>query len=76
MTLPSERTRAIIQTQKFLAQLSNPKVIPSVPKTVRETAKALLRHYPERHDLETLVSGWGDAFIAFAVECPIKLEDK
>lgn len=52
MTLPAERTRAIIYTKLFLERLLVPRLTPDVPETVRETARALLRHYPGTGDLE------------------------
>lgn len=47
MTVPAERTRALVYAHVFLKDLLNPGVTPGVPKDVRETAKWLLRHYPE-----------------------------
>jgi hypothetical protein len=46
MTIPSERTRAIIQTKGFLEELINPRLTPDVPDAIRNHARALLRHYP------------------------------
>lgn len=46
MTIPSERTRAVVYTQKFLQDLLDPKKTPRVPKKVREQAYRCLRHYP------------------------------
>lgn len=60
MTLPYERTRAVLQTQDFLIRLAS---LPSaggvkgVPKDVRFEARRLLRHYPLWFDL-----GRSDAF--------------
>ena len=51
MTIPSERTRAIIATKDFLLMLLDPKVTPKVPKAVRDWALGLLRHYPGTYDL-------------------------
>jgi len=48
MTTPSERTRAIIQTHKFLAELSQSR---HLPKGVRVEAKRLLRHYPSEREI-------------------------
>jgi len=47
MTVPAQRTFAIVQAHAFLQDLLNPKVTPRVPKAVREHAKWLLRHFPE-----------------------------
>lgn len=46
MTLPDERTRAVIYTRKFLRDLLQPKITPRVPREVRDRAANLLRHYP------------------------------
>ncbi len=48
MTTPSERTRAIIQTHKFLAELSQSR---HLPEGVRVEAKRLLRHYPSKREM-------------------------
>jgi hypothetical protein len=44
MTLPSERTQSVIQTEAFLRELSRS---PLIPEEYRNEAKRLLRHYPE-----------------------------
>jgi hypothetical protein len=46
MTLPDERTRAIVNARNFLYDLIDPKKTPRVPKTVRERARRILKHYP------------------------------
>lgn len=49
MTLPEERTRAVIWTREFLAQLMLPPSaggIAGVRREIREHARRLLRHYP------------------------------
>lgn len=46
MTLPDERYRAVVQTRRFLYDLTNPEHTPRVPKIIREHARAMLRHYP------------------------------
>jgi len=43
LTLPYERTRAIVETEKFLKELSRDS---GLPQELRTHAKALLRHYP------------------------------
>lgn len=45
---PSEHTRAIIQTHKFLAELSQSR---HLPEGVRVEAKRLLRHYPSEREI-------------------------
>ena len=52
MTLPAERTRAIIHTKQFLEQLLVHRLTPDVPDSVRTTAQGLLRHYPGIAELE------------------------
>jgi len=44
MTMPSERTRSLVQTGEFLRELSSDQTL---PESVRQQAKCLLRHYPE-----------------------------
>lgn len=51
MTLPDERTRAVLQVERFLMDLRNPKKYPRVPRAVREEAHRLLRHYPSQYDM-------------------------
>ncbi|QIB49589.1 BPSL0761 family protein [Pseudomonas sp. OIL-1] len=48
MTLPYERTRAVLQTREFLRSLVQN---PALPHDIRDNAKSLLRHYPESHHL-------------------------
>ena len=52
MTLPYERTRAIIETRSFLEQLTNPRLTQEVPEPVRQQALALLRHYPFETEID------------------------
>jgi hypothetical protein len=46
MTLPDERTRAIVNARNFLYDLTDPKKTPRVPKSVRQQAWRILKHYP------------------------------
>lgn len=48
MTLPNERTRAIIQAETFLIELSKDK---SICDEKRQEARRLLRHYPSRKEI-------------------------
>ena len=50
MTMPQERSRAIVQTQEFLEQLSRDA---SQIEEVRRSAKHLLRHYPSKSEVLT-----------------------
>ena len=52
MTLPIERTNAVLRTEKFLMDLRDPKKYPRVPKAVREEAQRLLRHYPSKYNMK------------------------
>jgi hypothetical protein len=52
MTVPDERSRALVYTRAFLKDLRDPRVTPRVPKNVRDTASWLLRHYPEPYVIE------------------------
>lgn len=60
MTLPYERTRAVINTHDFLVRLLSPyneNGIKRIPKAVREEALWLLRHYPRPYDLHAAAKG-------------------
>ncbi len=46
MTIPYERTRAVIETYDLLKRLQDPRATPRVPRWLREEARKLLRHYP------------------------------
>jgi len=48
MTMPSERTRAVIHAREFLQELSQDV---SLPEPIRWQAKQLLRHYPSRQEM-------------------------
>ena len=62
MTLPDERYRAVVQTRRFLFDLCNPQHTPRVPKLVRETARAMLRHYPSEYEMRQAAEGAPDVF--------------
>jgi hypothetical protein len=56
MTMPNERTRAVLRTREFLQRLASPYVeggIKKVPAEVRKEALRLLKHYPFPYDLRT-----------------------
>jgi hypothetical protein len=50
MTMPHERSRAVIQTEDFLHELMRDA---SLPQRIRKDAKFLLRHFPSRSDIFT-----------------------
>lgn len=53
MTMPDERTRAVVRALEFLRKLSSPYDggIKGVPKAVREEARRVLRHFPHPSEL-------------------------
>ena len=63
MTLPCERFNSIVNTEQFLLDLCDPKKTPRVSREVRNRARACLRHYPRRFDLDLI-----------ATKCPEILE--
>ena len=58
MTLPIERTNAVLNTEKFLIDLRDPKKYPRVPKAVRQEASRLLRHYPSKYNMEHIADSF------------------
>lgn len=55
MTLPFERTNAVLNTRRFLVSLLDRKKTPRVPREIRKQAYYLLKHFPNEHDLYQLV---------------------
>jgi hypothetical protein len=51
MTVPAERTRAVILARDFLVALACPSGIKRIPTAVRQQARSLLKHYPIWADL-------------------------
>ena len=51
MTLPDERYRALVITEKFLRELLT---TPRLPKGVKDNARWCLRHYPSTYDVDQL----------------------
>ena len=51
MTLPIERTNAVLNVERFLMDLRDPKKYPRVPRGVRQEAGSLLKHYPRKFDM-------------------------
>jgi hypothetical protein len=62
MTLPDERYRAVVQTRRFLFDICNPEHTPRVPKLIRDTARSLLRHYPNEYDMSKTAQTSPDIF--------------
>ncbi|SED62498.1 hypothetical protein SAMN05216205_5747 [Pseudomonas mohnii] len=48
MTMPSERTRALIQTRDLLVELAQD---PGLSESIRRQARQLLRHYPHANEI-------------------------
>lgn len=63
MTIPTERTRSVLNTRQFLLDLLDPKKTPRVPMRIRERAYWCLRHYPDTYHLTraaiVLPESWG-----------------
>jgi hypothetical protein len=63
MTLPYERTRAVVNAREFLFRLSTPYIengIKKIPAAVRDEARRLLRHYPSVVDLACVASSFSE----------------
>jgi hypothetical protein len=58
MTLPIERTFAVLNVEQFLKDLRDPKKYPRVPKVVREEASRLLKHYPSRYNMRYIADSF------------------
>ena len=52
MTLPDERYRAVLAAERFLADLLDSRKTPRVPAAIRAQARAVLRHYPSKFDMD------------------------
>ena len=59
MTLPDERYRAVVRTQKFLIEILN---TPRVPKAIKDGARYCLRHYPSEYDMKKVSQTSADIF--------------
>lgn len=64
MTVPVERTRAVLSARTFLYDLLDPAKTPRVPRPIRQRAIRVLRHYPSATDLlissRHCASVWGE----------------
>jgi hypothetical protein len=54
MTMPDERYRALVEGMKLIEDLLIPQVTPRVPGPVRDRARWIMRHYPNRYELEAM----------------------
>jgi len=52
MTMPDERTRAVLQAREFLQELATGEWACPLPLGVRREAQRLLRHFPRENDME------------------------
>jgi hypothetical protein len=59
MTLPDERYRAVVQTQRFLLRILT---TPRVPKAVKDEARSMLRHYPSDYDMNRAAASAPEVF--------------
>jgi hypothetical protein len=59
MTLPDERYRAVVQTERFLKEILS---TPRVPKVIKDRARSCLRHYPSDWDMQRAAEGAPDVF--------------
>ena len=59
MTLPDERYRAVVQTQKFLIEILH---TPRVPKAIKDGARSCLRHYPSDWDMNRAATAAPEVF--------------
>lgn len=62
MTIPSERTRAVLTTKDFLFALLDPSLTPKVPKAIRDWAMGLVKHYPSTYDMMQAHCGAPNSF--------------
>jgi len=54
MTMPDERYRAMLEGMRLIEDLLIPQVTPRVPGQIRERARWIMRHYPNRFELEAM----------------------
>jgi hypothetical protein len=76
MTLPQQEHNSLIATREFLIDLMNSKKIPNVPEKVRLSARALLKHYPERSRIDEIYSGNTFSDLVPSSESDITEEEK
>ena len=59
MTLPDERYRAVVQTEKLLKEILS---TPRVPKKIKDDARWCLRHYPNEWEMKMAAMSAPDVF--------------
>ena len=52
MTLPNERRNSINRARDFLRDLLDPKKTPRVPRSIRQEARSVLKHFPGEYHME------------------------
>lgn len=62
MTLPDERYRSVMWARNFLYDLCDTKKTPGVPKSIRDQARTILRHYPSEWEMQRASAGSPDVF--------------
>ena len=70
MTLPIERTNSIEWAREFLYALLDPKKTPRVPRAIRRRARAVLKHFPHRYDMDRVSEGLEALLGVFGIEKP------
>ena len=69
MPLAQERTKSLLRTREFLLSRLDPKLTPHTPKSVREEARRLSKHFPGPAEVNLIAKGeakWLDAQTAEA----------
>lgn len=65
MTLPYQRSRAVMSVREFLLNLASPygpTGIKRIPKAVRQEARALLKHFPTAWDMSNAADKMPELF--------------
>jgi hypothetical protein len=62
MTVPAERTLAVLRTRGFLMDLADPEAMPRIPLRLRQQALSLLKRLPTGADLSKSAQALPDTF--------------
>lgn len=63
MTLPDERYRAVMWAQRFLTELASDKQkYPRIPKSIRQEAWSIMRHFPNDWDMQRVANASPEVF--------------
>jgi len=71
MTIPIERTAAVLRTRQFLFELVSPQHTKRIPSKIREMARGLLKHYPSEFDFTMVTDHW-----VSDVKCPFSTNER